>query len=98
MEQIKIINVEKSVIEQNVEIETKNLINLIESIKNRNYGVGMYINILKGSNNKSINDELKKNKYYGLGKNRSVNWWKELIDNLIKLGFFTTILFKEMEE
>ncbi len=80
--------------EQNVRKEAKMLIELIESVKNRNFGIGMYINILRGSNNKNITSVLKKSNYYGAGKHKSVAWWKELADNLIKLGFLDQIYLK----
>ena len=83
------------VIEQNVEKEVKMLIDLMESIRNRTYGIGMYINILRGSKNKSINSILKKNEFYGNGKHKSVSWWKELIENLIKLEFIKKNFLKE---
>jgi Werner syndrome ATP-dependent helicase len=77
--------------EQNVEREAKVLINLIESIPNRSFGITMYINILRASTNKSITPEMKKNKYYGAGKHRSVAWWKEMSDGLIQQGFLTQV-------
>jgi Werner syndrome ATP-dependent helicase len=63
--------------------ETVLLINLIESIKNRQYGKTLYINILRGSNNKSIQPFMKKNPYYGKGTTKSVEWWNELFNILI---------------
>lgn len=77
--------------EQNVQKEAKLLIELIESIKDRNFGVNMYVNILRGSKNKTITSVLAKNKFYGLGKNKSMDWWKELAENLIKQGFLQQI-------
>ena len=73
--------------QQNVQNEAKLLINLIESIANRNYGIGTYINILRGSANKNITPQMRDNKLYGTGKHRTVIWWKELSDNLVKLGY-----------
>jgi len=46
--------------EQNVQTETKLLIDLIESIETRSFGAGMYINILRGSGNKNITSYEKK--------------------------------------
>ena len=80
--------------EQNVQKEAKLLIDLIESIQNRSFGIGMYINILRGSNNKSINAVMKKSKYYGAGKHKSAVWWKEMSDNLLKLGYLQSVFFK----
>lgn len=83
-----------SVIEQDVKKEVKMLIDLMESFTNRIYGIGMYINILRGSKNKSINSVIKKNEFYGNGKHKSVLWWKELIENLIKLKFIEKIFLR----
>ncbi|AFX92704.1 putative ATP-dependent RNA helicase [Megavirus courdo11] len=71
---------------QNVQKEAKILIDLIESIKDRSFGITMYINILRASNNKNITPAIRKNKYYGAGKSHSMNWWKEVVDNLIQRG------------
>ena len=89
--QIKEINVST---QQDVQKETKMLINLIESIKNRSFGISMYINILRGSANKNITSFLKKNEYYGKGKHRSVAWWKELIEHLVELGYLQSVSLK----
>ena len=72
---------------QNVEKEAKLLIELIESIKTRKFGIGMYINILRGSSSKNITSLMKKSKLYGAGKHRSAAWWKEMSDNLLKIEF-----------
>lgn len=71
---------------QNIESEAKMLINLIESIKYSRFGIGMYINILRGSSAKTITTLMRKSKYYNKGNHRTVNWWKELGDHLIKKG------------
>jgi len=83
--QIKII---KS--EQNIENESKLLIDLIESLK-KTFGVTMYINILRGSKNKSMTPEMKKNRFFGKGSHKSVIWWKELTDKLIEMGYLMQI-------
>jgi Werner syndrome ATP-dependent helicase len=80
--------------EQNVEKEAKLLINLIDSIKNRNFGISMYINILRGSANKNITSIMRKSKFYGSGKYRSMLWWKEMSDNLVKQGFLQQVYLK----
>jgi len=81
---------------QNVEREAKLLIDLIEylSKENKRFGLLMYINILRGSNNKSIAGPLRKNKFYGAGKHKTVVWWKEMSENLIKKGFLQQIYLK----
>jgi Werner syndrome ATP-dependent helicase len=71
---------------QDVQKEAKLLIELIESLK-KNYGLGTYINILRGSNNKNISPIARSCKYYGAGTHRSIAWWKELGEHLIKIGF-----------
>jgi RecQ family ATP-dependent DNA helicase len=72
---------------QNVEKEAKLIIGLIESMGRRSFGMGQYINILRGSNNKSIQAFMKKLDQFGKGKHRSVNWWKEMIDGLVSQQF-----------
>jgi ATP-dependent DNA helicase RecQ len=72
---------------QEINKETKLLIDTIESIKNRSFGSMTYINLLRGSKNKFMTVTMKQNRHYGLGKHKSVQWWKELIENLIKKGF-----------
>ena len=72
---------------QDVQSEAKMLIDLIESITFPPYGKKMYINILRGSADKSITLTLRKNKLYGKGAHKSVAWWTELCENLIKLGY-----------
>lgn len=80
--------------EQNVEKEAKLLIDLIESITGRSFGITMYINLLRGSNNKNITSAMKKSKYYGKGKHRSQVWWKELADHLITRNFLQQTYLK----
>lgn len=76
---------------QKVDKEAKMLIGLMESFGTRSFGVGMYVNILRGSNNKTITSVMKKSKYYGAGKHRSMAWWKEMIENLIKQNFLQVV-------
>ena len=74
---------------QDVQKEAKLLIGLIQSMADNSFGFGlnMYINILRASNNNKITPAIRKNKFYGTGKHRSVAWWKEVCDNLVKLGY-----------
>ena len=72
--------------EQDVQSEAKLLIDLVESTK-KNFGLGMYINILRGSKNKNITSQMRKNKFYSKGSHRSAAWWKEVSENLVKLGY-----------
>lgn len=90
----KSVHVEVKSVKQNVEDEAKMLINLIESMYLRSFGTAQYINILRGSNDKRITPEMKKNKYYNAGSSKSVAWWKELIDHLVTLGFLQLITVK----
>lgn len=79
--------------EQDVQAESKMLIDLIESVSDsgKNFGLNMYINVLRGSANKSINETMRKNKFYGRGKHKSASWWKELGDNLVTLGYLQMV-------
>lgn len=72
---------------QDVQYEAKMFIDLIESIQFPPYGAKMYINILRGSKERTITPKLAKNKFYGKGAHKSVVWWKELCDNLIRLQY-----------
>lgn len=78
---------------QDVQKETKILLDLIETEK-KHFGITMYINILRGSDNKNITGEMRKNRFYGSGKHKSVTWWKELINNLITLGYLQQTYIK----
>ena len=80
--------------QQDIKTQAKMLIDLIESLNRRSYGIGMYINILRGSNNKSITPVLKQSKLYGAGKNKSTAWWKEFAENLEQLGFIQYVSLK----
>lgn len=77
---------------QDVQKEAKMLIGVIESVTdmNKSFGLVTYINILRGSKNKAAKMFLK-NDYYNEGHHRSVNWWKELGENLIKAGYLTVV-------
>lgn len=77
--------------EQNVEKEATMLLNLIESIPKRTFGINRYIEILRGSKNKNITPELVDNKYYKKGKDKSAEWWKELIENLVNFGYLQKV-------
>jgi Werner syndrome ATP-dependent helicase len=73
---------------QNIDAEAKILIDLIESMgMKRAFGATVYINILRGSKAKSMKADFLKSEFYGKGKAKSADWWKELIDNLIKKEF-----------
>lgn len=80
--------------DQNVQKEAKMIIELIDSFKTRSFGSGMYINILRKSNNKNITPLMRKNKFYGSGQHRSVVWWKELCDKLVELGYLQQVYLK----
>lgn len=79
---------------QNIETEAKYLINLIESIKNRSFGLTTYIDILRGSNSKKIPLNIKKSKFYGIGKDKSKEWWKEIGEKLIEKNFLQYVSIK----
>ena len=79
---------------QNIQHEAKLLICLIESMKYKSFGITMYINILRASNNKSVNEKLKRSRFFGAGKHKSVAWWKEVSDKLIEKGFLQKVYIK----
>lgn len=81
-------------ISQNVNTEAKQLIDVIESIKGRSFGISMYIDILRGSNNKKITKDMKKSKLFSAGKKKSADWWKELTTKLIELGYLQSVVVK----
>lgn len=87
-------SIENITTEQDVQKEAKLLIDLIESIKSRNFGIGMYINILRGSTSKNITSIMRKSNFYGAGKHRSITWWKEVSNNLIEQGFLQQVYIK----
>lgn len=70
---------------QNVTLEVKYVLELIESLLDRSYGSIMYINILRGSNDKRLNSDMKSHELYGKGKNKTVMWWRELFEKMTKL-------------
>lgn len=79
--------------DDNVEVEEANLFaeaimlfKLISSTRT-SYGATTYINILRGSNNKKMTSELKKNECYGKGSHHSVAWWKDFIAFMIKNNY-----------
>lgn len=81
---------------QNVKAEAQLLIQLIEnqSSKMKKFGLTIYFNILRESNNKSITPEMKKSCFYGAGKHKSLNWWKELGEKLVELQFIQQTFVK----
>lgn len=85
--------VEVKCTKQDVQKEAKMLIELMESL-DRSFGICMYINILRGSNSKTITPTMRKSKFYGKGKHRSTEWWKEMSENLIKQGFLQQVFVR----
>lgn len=83
-------------VEQNVKKEAKMLVDLVEtfSVRNQRFGITVYINILRGSKNKAITAIMRKANSYGKGKHRSVEWWKELTENLIQQGFLQQVMLQ----
>ena len=74
-------------IKQDVSVEARMLIDLIDATKPRRFGLLIYIDVLRGASNKKILKFFPKNKFYGKGKHRSANWWKEMGQNLIDQEF-----------
>ncbi|MEM0354023.1 MAG: RecQ family ATP-dependent DNA helicase [Thermoplasmata archaeon] len=86
-------NTEKKMDKENLDITSdmkkyaRIFINLVESIKNRHFGIKMCIKILKGIDDKNIPLDMKKSKFYGIGRNQSFAWWKRLAKKLIEMEF-----------
>lgn len=59
-----------------------NLINELCQI-NYNFGMSMYINIIRGSKSKKIPHFIKQQDYFGFGETLSINWWKKFLYILI---------------
>lgn len=88
---------EKVLTKQTVDKEARMLINLIEYVTNKlnkNFGMAMYVNILRGSNNKHITEGMRKSGFYNEGKHRSVAWWKEMSDHLLQKGFLQQVYLR----
>ena len=58
--------------------------------------MGMYINILRGSNSKAVDAKSRTSKFFGKGKHKSIKWWKELSDNLVKKGLHASTIIKSI--
>jgi len=82
-----LINSEISPSDHQVLEKMQDILKLIDSVKNTKFGINMYINILRGSQNKKMFPPLKHNIYYGIGKDKTVLWWKEIFDKMIDEGF-----------
>ena len=59
------------------------ILDLINNLNGR-YGTNTYINILRGSKAKNITQVMKNQKYYGLGKSYSLDWFKDIFNELIQ--------------
>ncbi len=79
-------NVNKENQTRNVSIET---LFLLSCLKETNYifGNSTIIGILRGSKNKKIPEKYKNIDSYGKGKNHDINWWKDLINQLLENEF-----------
>lgn len=75
---------------QDVHHEAQQMLSLIDTC-DRSFGVNTYINIIRGSRNKNMTPYLRRLAMYNQGSHRSVNWWRELVDNLIRLGYLQTV-------
>jgi len=78
---------------QNIDKEAKLLIGLIYSLSPTQFGITKHINILRGSKSKDTKPQ-QKSEYFNKGCHKSVEWWKEVAENLIKLGYITQVSIK----
>ena len=78
-------------IKQDINEEAKMVIRTIDSMGIRSFGVGMYVDILRGSNRAAITPEMKRGEYYGSGKEKTVEWWKEVIEILLNQGYLKKV-------
>lgn len=62
--------------------DTVRLLLLISEINH--YGKNTLINIIRGSNAKNITPTMKNNINYGIGKDKPVDYWKNIINDMIK--------------
>jgi Werner syndrome ATP-dependent helicase len=62
------------------------ILSLIKSLDGK-YGATMYINILKGSNAKTMNTYVKSMSQYDQGSEYPTDWWKTFVRDLINLGY-----------
>ena len=64
-------------------IQSYLILELINKLNGR-YGVNTYINILRGSKAKNMTLPMKNQSQYGLGKSYSVDWFKDIFNELIQ--------------
>ena len=73
---------EKSHSETNIGPDVLNFLSLL-STYNDKFGKLMHINIIRGSNTKKLFNCHRQSPYYGIGKIRSLEWWKTTVQYLI---------------
>lgn len=78
---------------QNITKQAKMLIELIESVKDRKYGIAKYIGILRGSKTKETS-KYADSMYFGKGSKKSIAWWKELYEKLVENKLMQNIYLK----
>ncbi|XP_030753566.1 Werner syndrome ATP-dependent helicase-like [Sitophilus oryzae] len=63
---------------------TDDATNFLSAVKalDESYGVGVYTLFLKGSQGSKIQEKYKKHPKYGVGRNKSVDWWKAIANYL----------------
>lgn len=74
-----------------VSIEKEALLLLKLMTRLPRFGCTTYIEILRGSNSKKMKDYMKKLDFYGKGIAHSKDWWKELIDHLIRDDYISQV-------
>jgi Werner syndrome ATP-dependent helicase len=76
----------KEQVKTDVTLEACMMLNVTYETGNK-FGLGTIILILRGSNAKNITVFHKKLRYYGLGHNKTVEWWKRLAHALVGLKY-----------
>lgn len=79
-------------IETEVTIDAQKLLSAVFRL-NQRYGKHLVVDFLRGSQSVKITDEMRSIKTYGIGKEKSKDFWMHLIKNLIQKG-----ILKESEE
>ena len=70
---------------EDVSKEVKLYLELVDRFSGE-YGKLMFINVIRGSKMKKIKNMLKQDEYYGVGKHKSLDWWKNCVQHLSNEG------------
>jgi len=72
----------------NVGQSVKDLLELIQIFSGK-YGKLMFINAIRGANTQKMPNSFKQNKYYGVGHNQTLLWWKTCLQHLLNHDMIT---------